>query len=94
MAIPAFTEPMQVIAFTALGITLVLMMYRLVRGPHPLDRVMCVDGIALVVICLMAVWDITIGTRFFFDAILLLAIVGFVSTVAIAKYLEVGDIID
>lgn len=90
----AFTPLLQIIAFGMLAITLALFVHRVIRGPHVLDRAMCVEGVVMTVICIMAVWNITLGSGFFFDAILVLSIVGFISSVIIAKYLEVGDIID
>lgn len=90
----AFTPILQIAAFALLGITLALFVYRVIRGPHVLDRAMCVEGIAMTIICVMAVWNITLNSGFFFDVILVLSIVGFISSVIIAKYLEVGDIID
>jgi multisubunit Na+/H+ antiporter MnhF subunit len=90
----AFNPVLQVIFFVVLGLSLVPMMYRVIKGPHVLDRVMCIDAITLVVICLIAVWKIAIGTTYFFDAVLVLTIVGFVTTVALAKYLENGDLVE
>ncbi len=89
-----FTLPLQLAALAILGLSLVLVMYRVLHGPHILDRVMCIDGVALIVVCLIAVWNVRSGTTFFFDSILLLAIAGFVSTVAVCKYLERGDVIE
>lgn len=85
---------LQLVALAMLGLSLLFTMYRVLRGPHILDRVMCIDGVALIVVCLIAIWNVHTGTRYFFDSILLLAIVGFVSTVAVCKYLERGDVIE
>ncbi len=76
-----------------LTISLLFLMYRIVKGPHILDRVMCLDGVGLVVVSLIAIINITLNTRMFFDVILVIAIIGFISTVALTKYLESGDII-
>lgn len=85
---------LQLIALAILGVSLLLVMYRVLRGPHILDRVMCIDGVALNVVCLICVWNLASGTPFFFDVILLLAIVGFVSTAVLSKFLERGDVIE
>ncbi len=89
-----FTPAMQVFFFAALTLSLGVMIYRMIKGPHVLDRVICIDAIALIVICMMAVWELAVGTPYFFDAILVLALVGFLATVALCKYLERGEIID
>lgn len=90
----SFTLELQIFFYAVLAISLVPMVYRIIRGPHVLDRIMCIDPIALIIICIIAVWKITVGTAFFFDAVLVLAIVGFISTAALAKYLENGDLIE
>jgi multisubunit Na+/H+ antiporter MnhF subunit len=87
-------SPLFEIFFIGLLVSLALTIYRLIKGPHVLDRAMCLDVVALIVVCLMVVWELAVGTQYFFDAVLVLTIVGFISTVAIAKYLEDGDIVE
>lgn len=82
------------ILFGALLVSLAFVVYRTVRGPHVLDRLLTLDVIALIIICLIVVWELAVGTTYFFDAVLVLVIIGFISTVAIAKYLEHGDLIE
>ena len=41
----------------------------------------------------MCIWQVLVGTTYFFDAVLILSLIGFVTTVALAKYFEKGDII-
>lgn len=67
---------------------------RFLLGPTNLDRAMIVDAIALVFLCLIAVMATAVGTGYFFEAILVLSIVGFLSTVAIAKFIEKGRLFD
>ncbi|MBI1291064.1 K+/H+ antiporter subunit F [bacterium] len=86
--------PLQIIFFGILGISLLMLTYRVLIGPHVLDRVMVLDFLALIVICLVAAWELALGTNDFFDAILILTIIGFVTTVALAKYLESGRVVE
>lgn len=86
--------PFPHIFFTGLLIALTMLLYRVVRGPHVLDRIMAADSITLVIICLMGIWQLTVGTSFFFDAILALSVVGFIGTIALTKYLEHGGLFD
>lgn len=85
--------PFPLIFLGGLLLALAMLLIRVARGPHVLDRIVAADSITLVIICLMGVWQLTVGTTFFFDAILALAIVGFIGTVALAKYLERGGLI-
>ena len=83
-----------IIIFATLSVSLVLVLYRIVKGPTVLDRLMCLDVVALIIICMMVIWELAVGTQYFFDAVLVLTISGFISTVALAKYLESGDLIE
>ncbi len=89
-----FPTLMAIIFYLVLAVSIAPMIYRIVRGPHILDRVMAVDAVVLITICIIAVWKLQVDTTHFFDAVLVLAIVGFISSVALAKYLENGDLID
>jgi multicomponent K+:H+ antiporter subunit F len=89
-----FTPTISLVFYSGLLLALGMMLYRLVRGPHVLDRILCVDAIALITICLIVVWEVEVKTRYLFDSVLVLAVLGFLTTVALTKYLERGDIID
>jgi multisubunit Na+/H+ antiporter MnhF subunit len=69
---------------------MVLCIYRLMRGPSLADRVTAADTLALEVIGLVIVLAIRFKTTIFFDAALVVAIVGFASTVAFAQYIGAG----
>lgn len=71
-----------------------LVLWRLIRGPHILDRVLCIDTITMIVVSLICIWELVVGAPSFFDAVLVLAIVGFIGTVSLAKYLERGGLIE
>jgi len=68
-----------------LGIVLVL--YRMLRGEHLADRVLAADALALHVVGLVILLAIRLGTEVFFDAALVVAIIGFASTLAFAQYI-------
>ena len=82
----------------AFGVVLMVCMgallVRFVLGPTNLDRAMVVDAMALVFLCLIAVMAAGLGTGYFFEAILVLSIVGYLSTVGIAKFIEKGRLFD
>lgn len=71
-----------------LSVALVLAFSRLVRGPSLADRVVALDLTALIVVGLLAAYEIQTAEPVLLDAAIVLALIGFVSTVAFARYLE------
>lgn len=80
--------------FAALGLALALNLWRLARGPGVADRILALDTMVINVIGLIVLAGIADGSGTSFEAALLLAMVGFVGTVAYAKFLLRGDIIE
>lgn len=77
-----------------LGLATVLSTIRLFRGPAAQDRVMALDTLYL---CAMLI-TLTLGMRFgnplYFEVALLIALVGFVGSIAMAKFLLRGEVIE
>ncbi len=80
--------------FAALGLALVLNLWRLLKGPGEADRILALDTMVINAIGLIVLGGIARGSGTAFEAALLLAMVGFVGTVAYAKFLLRGDIIE
>jgi multicomponent K+:H+ antiporter subunit F len=80
--------------FSALGIALAMNLWRLLKGPGPEDRILALDTMVINVIGLIVLAGIANGDGTSFEAALLLALVGFVGTVAFAKFLLRGDIVE
>ena len=80
--------------FAALGIALAMNLWRLFKGPGPEDRILALDTMVINVIGLIVLAGIASGDGTSFEAALLLALVGFVGTVAFAKFLLRGDIVE
>ncbi|MBM7609220.1 Na(+)/H(+) antiporter subunit F1 [Ureibacillus composti] len=74
-------------------LSLIALFYRLVKGPHPSDRVVALDAIGVALICLVGLFSILVETSFYLEIILLLAILSFIGTIAFSKFIEKGDII-
>ena len=72
----------------------VLNVYRLIKGPDAPDRVLALDTLYINAIALIVLLGITLGTRLSLEAALLIAVMGFVGTVAMAKYLKRGSVIE
>lgn len=82
------------ISFVGVGLAQVLSMVRLVIGPTVGDRILALDTMVLNAIGLIVLLGIYQGTRMFFEPAMLVAMLGFVSTVAYARFVLRGDIIE
>lgn len=82
------------IAFAALAFGQVLSMVRLVLGPSYGDRILALDTMVINSLGLVVVLGIHQGVQIYFEVTLLIAMLGFVSTVALARFLLRGDIIE
>ena len=76
------------ICLAMLGVSLLLAFVRLVRGPSLPDRVVALDLIAVIAVALVIVLDIQSNVIVFLDAGIVVALVGFVGSIAFARYLE------
>ncbi len=83
-----------VLTFCCIGAALVLNLYRLVRGPDLPDRILALDTMYINAIALLIVCGIHASQGVYFEAALLIALMGFVGTVGLCRYLLRGDIIE
>jgi len=82
------------IAFGAIAIAFLLAAWRLLRGPDAPDRVLAIDTLYVNAVALVVVLGIAYETQTLFEAALLVALIGFVSTVALARYVARGNVVD
>jgi multicomponent K+:H+ antiporter subunit F len=82
------------IALLLIGIAMLLNLYRLYLGPDTVDRILALDTLVINAIALIMLAGILLDTTMYFEAALLFAMVGFLSTVAFCKYLLRGDVIE
>jgi multicomponent K+:H+ antiporter subunit F len=80
------------ISLGAAGVALLLATWRLLRGPDMPDRVLALDTLYVTAVALLVVAGIAWRTQIYFEAALLIALMGFVGTVALALYLARGDV--
>jgi multicomponent Na+:H+ antiporter subunit F len=73
-----------------LGLALVLAVVRVVRGPTLPDRIIAMDLIGVIVVGLIVVLSASTGVRSTLDAGMVIALIGFVGTVAYAVYVRRG----
>lgn len=81
-------------AYAAISLGLLLNLWRLFKGPSSTDRVLAVDTMVINTIALIIVYGIQTGSTMYFEAALLLAMFGFISTVAYCKFILRGDVIE
>ncbi|PKO60068.1 MAG: K+/H+ antiporter subunit F [Betaproteobacteria bacterium HGW-Betaproteobacteria-17] len=82
------------IAFALVALAFLLSFWRLLRGPDAPDRILALDTLYVNTIALLVLLGIHLGSAIYFEAALLIAMMGFVGTVALCKYLLRGDIIE
>jgi multicomponent K+:H+ antiporter subunit F len=82
------------ICMVAITLSMLLCLYRLIIGPSIVDRLLALDTLFLNATCLVVVLGIYWSTTSLFEGALLVAMLGFVSTVALARYFTTGHVID
>lgn len=83
-----------VLAFVVVAIAQALSMIRLILGPTIGDRILALDTMVVNAIGLIVLLGIAQGVRVYFEASMIIAMLGFVSTVAYARFVLRGDIIE
>lgn len=82
------------IAIACIGLAMALAFFRLLRGPDVVDRVIALDTLYVNACALLLAYSVRGATALHFEAALIIALLGFLSTVAFAKFLLRGDIIE
>jgi len=81
-------------AQTVLGIAFVIACWRTLHGPRAQDRVLALDTLYVTGMLLLLVTGMKTGSHYYFEAAFVIAILGFVATVALAKFLMRGEVIE
>ncbi len=81
-------------AFGCYGLGLLFNLWRIAKGPDTADRILALDTMVINVIALLILYGIWQGTAIYYEASMLVAMVGFVSTVAYCRFVLRGDIIE
>lgn len=82
------------VAFALVAAAAALSLWRLLVGPSAVDRILALDTLYINTIALLVLLGIHLASPLYFEAALLIALMGFVGTVALTKYLLRGDIIE
>ncbi|SLN71986.1 Na(+)/H(+) antiporter subunit F [Roseivivax jejudonensis] len=81
-------------AFGCVSLAQVMAMVRLILGPNTADRILALDTMTLNAIGLIVLLGLAQGTQIYFEAALIVAMLGFVSTVGYCRFVLRGDIIE
>ncbi len=83
-----------IFAFACFGFGLLSTMWRMLIGPTQADRILALDTMVINAISLLSIYGILRGTAVYFEVSLLIAMFGFVSTVAYCRFMLRGNIIE
>lgn len=81
-------------AHVILSIAMALALLRMIRGPRAQDRVLGLDTLYVNSMLLLLTFGIGSGRTIYFEAALIIGLLGFVATVALAKFLMRGEVIE
>ncbi len=87
-------ERILLMALFFLTISILVGLYRVIKGPSLPDRVVALDTIGINIIAGVAIISILLNTHAFFDIILVIGILSFIGTISFSKFIERGYIIE
>jgi len=82
------------VAQILLGLAMACAAYRILRGPRAQDRVLGFDTLSVDTMLMLLAFGIKSGSTLYFEAALIVALLGFVGTLALAKFLLRGEVIE
>jgi multicomponent K+:H+ antiporter subunit F len=83
-----------VFSLYAVGIAMLMSLLRLVRGPTVPDRILALDTLYINTIALLILFGMHLDSSIYFEAALIIAMLGFVGTVMLSKYVMRRDIVE
>ncbi|MGR3714006.1 MAG: K+/H+ antiporter subunit F [Shimia sp.] len=81
-------------ALACFGLALVFNLWRIAQGPSSADRILALDTMVIDIIAILVLYGIYEDNAIYYEASMLVAMVGFVSTVAYCRFVLRGDIIE
>lgn len=82
------------IAQTLLVVAIAIVAIRVFYGPRAQDRILGLDTLYINAMLLLATFSIGTGRTVYFEAALVIGLLGFVATVSLAKFLMRGEVIE
>lgn len=90
----SFLDAAVTAAQALLGLAMLFATVRLLRGPRAQDRVLAFDTVYVNGMLLVLTFGVRTGSAFYFEAALVIGMLGFVSTAALARFLLRGEVIE
>ena len=90
--IQAMTNFFNTVALILFGIAFIIGLFRLIKGPTTADRVVAFDAASAVIMCIVGVVSVIYDTDAYLDSIMLIAIISFVSSVSISRFIGGGRV--
>lgn len=81
-------------AMLLLSISVLLTLYRVIKGPSVHDRILALDSIGYTIIGIVALLSIYLDSHAYMETILLIGVLAFLGTVALSRYMERGVVIE
>ena len=85
-------EPTYLVVLALLFLSILMALIRVLKGPTAPDRVVGLDAINTIIIVSMVIFGLIEGSVIYIDVAIVYALLSFISTLFIAKYLEGGEI--
>ena len=82
------------IAMVIVGFAMLLSLWRLLRGPSAPDRILALDALYVASIAQLMLFGMYLRTEIYFEAALIIAMLGFFGTVVLSKYVISRDIVE
>jgi multicomponent K+:H+ antiporter subunit F len=83
-----------VLGLGGVGLAMLLCVWRLLRGPDVTDRILALDTLYINTIALLMLFGMYLRSAIFFEVALIIAMLGFVGTVLLSKYVMRRDIVE
>ena len=83
-----------VVCMHCVGVAMLLALWRLLRGPSVPDRILALDTLSVTAIALLMLFGMHLDSPIYFEAALIIAMLGFCSTVVLSKYVLRRDIVE
>ncbi len=83
-----------VVGMHAVGVAMLMALWRLLRGPTSPDRILALDTLSVSAIAQLILFGMLLDTEVYFEAALIIAMLGFVTTVVLSKYVIRRDIVE
>lgn len=89
-----FLDVVIIFSIIVLALSMLGMVYRMIKGPSLHDKVVALDALGILLMAMIALVAMQLHTTYLLVVILLIGILAFIATIAFAKFLERGVIID